>query len=150
GNLATEVNAGGLFLGLPLKGTEQPAHPEHLWGGNHFAARRALEVAIAGGHAALLLGPPGVGKTALALETHRILPALAEEERRELEALYARAGLPAPHERPCVRPSLPSTAAKLLGSRGRPGEISLAHRGLLLLDDLAAYPRDLLHLLPQV
>jgi magnesium chelatase family protein len=123
---------------------------ECLWGGNHYAARRALEVALAGSHATLLFGPAGVGKSGLVEEARRLLPPLAEEEREELRPVYARAKLPEPAERPFIRPALPSTAAKLLGSRSRPGEISLAHRGVLFLDDLAAYPRGLLSLLSAV
>lgn len=130
--------------------TVAPPCPECLWGGNHFAARRALEVAVAGGHAALLLGPPGVGKTALAEEVRRILPPLAEDERHELRPLYADAGLSEPSERPFIRPALPPTAAKLFGSRDLPGEVCLAHRGVLFLDDLAAYPWRVLGLLPPV
>jgi magnesium chelatase family protein len=123
---------------------------EHLWGGNHYAARRALEVALAGSHSTLLLGPAGVGKSALIEEARRLLPPLTQEEREELRPVYLRARLPEPTERPFIRPALPSTAAKLLGTRGRPGEISLAHRGVLFLDDLAAYPRGLLSLLAAV
>jgi magnesium chelatase family protein len=123
---------------------------EHLWGGNHYAARRALEVALAGSHATLLFGPAGVGKSGLVEEARRLLPPLTQEEQEELRPLYARAKLPEPAERPFIRPALPSTAAKLLGSRGRPGEISLAHRGVLFLDDLTAYPRGLLNLLAAV
>jgi len=75
---------------------------------------------------------------------------LTQEEREELRPIYGRARLPEPSERPFIRPAVPSTAAKLLGSRGRPGEISLAHRGILFLDDLTAYPRGLLSLLSEV
>jgi magnesium chelatase family protein len=75
---------------------------------------------------------------------------LTDEEREELRPIYARARLQDSLERPFIRPALPSTAAKLLGSRGRPGEVPLAHRGVLFLDDLAAYPRGVLCLLSAV
>jgi len=140
----------GSFWSHPLSRAAVAAPPEHLWGGNHYAARRALEVALAGSHSILLLGPSGVGKSALIEQARRLLPPLAQEEREELRPIYERVRLQEPVERPFIRPALPSTAAKLVGSRGRPSEISLAHRGVLFLDDLAAYPRGALTLLSAV
>lgn len=122
------------------------------------AARRALEVAAAGGHHLLLLGPPGCGKTMLAKRLPSILPPLRHAEALELAAIRSVAGLltraaepggpavldPAP---PLRAPHHSVTAPALLGGGSgvaRPGEISLAHRGVLLLDELLEWPRRLL------
>lgn len=102
------------------------------------AAKRAMEVAVAGGHHLLMVGPPGAGKTTLARALHGLLPPLGPEERGELASLYARAGLAPPEGPPLRAPDAGIGRAGLVGRRRppRPGEVSLATGGVLLLDDL--------------
>ena len=117
-------------------------------------ARRALELAAAGGHHLLLIGPPGCGKTMLASRLPSILPPLTDDEALELAAIRSVAGLlDAPaggvldRTPPFRAPHHTATAAALLGGGSgvaRPGEVSLAHQGVLMLDELLEWPRRLL------
>ncbi len=116
--------------------------------------KRALEVAAAGGHHVLLSGPASTGKTLLAHALATILPPPTAEEEVAIAAVHQAAGLPAPTsgeeaECPCRAPRPTVTRAALLGGGEplRPGEVSLAHGGLLLLDDLPAFGPRLLELL---
>jgi magnesium chelatase family protein len=120
-------------------------------------AKRALEVAAAGSHALLLRGAPGCGKTMLARRLQGILPPPDFEEALEVTRIHGAAGLlgedvPIVTERPFRAPHHTASAAGLLGGGQppRPGEISLAHRGVLFLDELPEFDRRSLEALRQV
>jgi magnesium chelatase family protein len=116
-------------------------------------AKRALTVAAAGGHSLLLIGPPGCGKSMLAQRLPGLLPPLTRAEALEVAAIasVSAAGLRgAPGtERPFRAPHHSATVPALVGggARARPGEISLAHRGVLFLDELPEFPRQVLETL---
>lgn len=116
------------------------------------AARRALEIAAAGGHSLLMVGPPGSGKSMLAQRLAGILPPMATHEALESAAVASLAGRFALDQwgrRPTCSPHHSASAVALVGggSPPRPGEISLAHQGVLFLDELPEFPRAALEAL---
>lgn len=116
-------------------------------------AKRALEIAAAGGHSLLMVGPPGTGKTMLASRLPGILPPLTLEEALEVTALHSlipnRQPITLWGQRPFRAPHHTASAVALVGggSYPRPGEISLAHHGVLFLDELPEFERSVLEVL---
>jgi magnesium chelatase family protein len=118
--------------------------------------RKALEVAAAGGHHLFMVGPPGAGKTLLAKSLPSILPPLEDDESLEVTRIHSAAGQPVRGQlvrnRPFRAPHHTASAAALVGGgRGRPtpGEVTLAHRGVLFLDELGEFSPQVLDALRQ-
>lgn len=148
----------GVTTHLPLKATLQTQFNQQddaclseVCGQQH--AKRALEIAASGAHSLLMVGPPGTGKTMLASRLSTILPPLTQPEALEIAAVYSisQQGFDAKSlkKRPFRRPHHTASAVSLVGG-GRyplPGEVSLAHLGVLFLDELPEFSRHVLEVL---
>jgi magnesium chelatase family protein len=138
---------------MPPRGGHALPAPDLADVRGQLQAKRALVIAAAGAHSLLLIGPPGSGKSMLAQCLPGLLPPLAESEALEVAAIAAvsAAGFRAEHfgARPFRAPHHSASVAALVGggARARPGEISLAHRGVLFLDELPEFARAVLEAL---
>jgi magnesium chelatase family protein len=134
----------------PAPSAAEPPPPDLADIRGQFAAKRALEIAASGEHGLLLVGPPGAGKTLLAQRLPGLLPPLEAAEALEVASVESAAGRRpgAGRRRPFRHPQHTASVASLIGgSHLRPGELSLAHRGVLFLDELPEFARDALEAL---
>ncbi len=119
-----------------------------------FAAKRAMEIAVAGGHNIIMIGPPGAGKTMIARSVPSIMPNMTFDEALEVAKIHSVSGQLESgfiYERPFRTPHHSATMVALTGggNKAKPGEISLAHNGVLFLDELPEYNRQTLETLRQ-
>lgn len=122
----------------------------------HAHAKRALEIAAAGGHHLMLFGPPGTGKTLLARALVGILPSMSHDEMIDVSCIYSISGMLQKDQsiiqtRPFRSPHHSASPAAIIGggTNPRPGEVSLAHRGILFLDEIPEFSRNTLECLRQ-
>ncbi|MBI5420793.1 MAG: YifB family Mg chelatase-like AAA ATPase [Parcubacteria group bacterium] len=143
---------------VPYTSVAKNHHDEHDFSylKGQYAVKRALEIAASGGHNVLLIGPPGTGKTMAARALASILPPLAYNEALEVTEIYSASGLlkEGAHlmtERPFRAPHHTASAPSLVGGgqTPKPGEITLAHRGVLFLDEFTEFQRNVVESLRQ-
>lgn len=151
--VAAALGGGVAASGSPLVPEWRP-HPDLAEIRGQLTARRALEVAAAGGHHMLMSGPPGVGKTLLARCMPSILPPLVADQQLEVGLAWAAAGLSrfGHTDAPFRSPHHSATVPALVGGGSGvpvPGEVTLAHRGVLFLDELGEFPTPILDALRQ-
>ncbi|MGP8228561.1 MAG: YifB family Mg chelatase-like AAA ATPase [Steroidobacteraceae bacterium] len=140
----------GLPAAAPGAGAESDPPPDLGEVRGQFSAKRALEIAAAGAHGLLMIGPPGTGKTLLAQRLPGLLPPLDPEEALEVASLESAAGRrpTCGRRRPFRNPQHTASVAALIGGGAlRPGELSLAHLGVLFLDELPEFARNALEAL---
>ena len=131
----------------PVGAEQDETYPDLADVRGQLKARRALEIAAAGGHNLLMIGPPGVGKSMLASRLPGILPPLSPQEALELSMVRSVDGTLAARAmsrlRPFIRPHHSASMPALVGGgrRAGPGQISLAHHGVLFMDELAEFAR---------
>ncbi|CAN5867771.1 YifB family Mg chelatase-like AAA ATPase [soil metagenome] len=130
----------------------RPEYPDFTDVKGQLQAKRALEVAAAGGHSVIMVGPPGTGKSMLAARFPGILPTMTDQEALEsaaVQSLTSGFSIEKWKVRPYRAPHHTASAVALVGGGGtpRPGEISLAHRGVLFLDELPEFDRKVLEVL---
>jgi magnesium chelatase family protein len=156
------LNSGNGISPLKVDTTQMLAEIEHIGAADfkevrgQFTAKRALEIACAGGHNILMIGPPGSGKTMLAKRISAILPPLTFEEALETTKIHSVAGVldaaaGLVSARPFRAPHHTISDAGLIGGGmiPRPGEVSLSHNGVLFLDELPEFPRNVLEVMRQ-
>lgn len=151
----SEQEALGMYSGVGLTGNAVSVPDFSEINGQHVL-KRACETAVSGMHNLLMIGPPGAGKTMAAMRIPTILPPLKESEQLELSKIYSVCGLFSNREslmdvRPFRCPHHTITPQGLAGGGAvpRPGEISLAHKGVLFLDELPEFKKDTLEILRQ-
>lgn len=148
---------GAQVLPAPVRETREASrnHPDLREVKGQESARRALEITAAGGHNLLMIGPPGAGKSMLAACLPGILPPMSPAEMLEVSVIESVAGALSggrlKRQRPYRDPHHSSSMAAMVGGgrRAQPGEISLAHQGVLFLDELPEFPRQVLEALRQ-